>query len=361
MFEATTSRVAFVSLILITAGLAGCLDDGEDGGVIGDGEGPGDAAEHAEASLIDAEGQAVGTVSFSTTTDAGNGSNAVLVAAEVDGLDPGFHGFHLHETASCDGDFTDAGSHHAPGNTTHGEHAGDMPVLLVNENGTGELSFHTDRVSLPELLEDDGSAVIVHDKPDNYANIPERYGGPDEDTNATGDAGVRVACGALEETDDATGLEPASADGQADLVDADGEDVGTVTFEDVDEGVRLTANLTGLEAGFHGFHLHERGVCDPDFSLAGGHHDTGASDHGNHSGDLPVLLDQDNQAPTLTVTTDRVTLDELTALDGTAVIVHELADNYANIPERYDGPDEDTNNSGDAGPRVACGPVEAAS
>ena len=73
-----------------------------------------------------------------------------------------------------------------------------MPVLLVNEDGTSRGTFQTDRFSLEDLKDADGSAVIVHAKPDNYANIPERYAPePDADTLATGDAGSRAACGVV--------------------------------------------------------------------------------------------------------------------------------------------------------------------
>ena len=52
-----------------------------------------------------------------------------------------------------------------------------------------------DRRVGPRVLDDDGAAVMVHADPDNHAHIPSRYGGPDEDTLATGDAGDRIACG----------------------------------------------------------------------------------------------------------------------------------------------------------------------
>jgi Cu-Zn family superoxide dismutase len=73
-----------------------------------------------------------------------------------------------------------------------------MPVLLVNNDGTGETSFETDRFALKDLLDEDGSAIIVHALPDNYANIPERYGEVDQDTLETGDSGERIACGAIQ-------------------------------------------------------------------------------------------------------------------------------------------------------------------
>ena len=55
----------------------------------------------------------------------------------------------------------------------------------------------TDALTLADLLDDDGSAVMVHEDPDNYANIPERYApeGPDQMTRNTGDSGGRIACG----------------------------------------------------------------------------------------------------------------------------------------------------------------------
>ena len=51
-----------------------------------------------------------------------------------------------------------------------------------------------------DLLDDDGTALMVHSDADNFANIPERYApeGPDEDTRSTGDAGSRLACGVIE-------------------------------------------------------------------------------------------------------------------------------------------------------------------
>ena len=63
-------------------------------------------------------------------------------------------------------------------------------------------------------------------------------------------------------------------------------------------------------------------------------------------------------------TTDAFTEDDLLAGAKTAIIIHEKADNFANIPpERYNqvngtpGPDETTMATGDAGKRVACGVI----
>jgi Cu-Zn family superoxide dismutase len=132
-----------------------------------------------------------------------------------------FHGFHLHTTGKCDPNAVDpatdkvvpffsAGGHFNPTSDPHGEHAGDFPVLLVMENGQAREKFVTDRFKLSQLFDKDGSAVIIHEGRDNYANIPattdgeKRYHshledvfGPDSLTKATGDAGSRFACGVV--------------------------------------------------------------------------------------------------------------------------------------------------------------------
>lgn len=130
----------------------------------------------------------------------------VVVAAKVRGLTPGFHGFHVHERGLCEPpDFTSAGGHYNPMGAGHGDHDADFPSLLAKEDGTAELGFSTDRFTVAELRDADGSAVMVHAGRDNFANIPERYRsttenvfGPDSATLATGDSGARVGCGVVQ-------------------------------------------------------------------------------------------------------------------------------------------------------------------
>jgi Cu-Zn family superoxide dismutase len=189
-----------------------------------------------------------------------------------------------------------------------------------------------------------------------------------------------VACGG-EAPDESSGEDAAEAAEQAEaddeeltaiLVDPEGTEVGTVTFEEAEEGTEVSVDVTGLPPGFHGFHVHSVGVCEPDsanpsdpsmtgdFLSAGGHVGAGESDHGEHPGDLPSLYVAESGTGSMTAVTDALALTDLTDDDGSAVMVHEARDNYANIPERYapGGPDGMTLNTGDAGARVACGPVE---
>jgi Cu-Zn family superoxide dismutase len=148
----------------------------------------------AEANLVGPTGSLLGTVHLSEQ------GGRIDVVVTANGLKAGFHGFHVHAVGRCVGpDFSSAGGHLNPGGLHHPAHAGDMPVLLVNADGTARASLRTDRFSLADLLDADGSAIIVHANADNYANIPtDRYDpDPDAMTLATGDSGGRVACGVV--------------------------------------------------------------------------------------------------------------------------------------------------------------------
>jgi Cu-Zn family superoxide dismutase len=187
--------------------LAGCGSPDEEGGpAIGETSAAGEAGSASRAVLRNAEGAEVGTVLFSEV------SAGTEVVAEVQGLEAGFYGFHVHGTGLCEpdsaapddpdstGDFLSAGGHLGADVGEHPEHAGDLPSLYVTENGEGLLMVVTDRFGVDDLTAGSGSAVMIHSGPDNFANVPERYaqGGPDEASRRTGDAGSRLACGVVE-------------------------------------------------------------------------------------------------------------------------------------------------------------------
>jgi superoxide dismutase, Cu-Zn family len=154
---------------------------------------------HVKVELRNADGAEIGFVKLSKQ------GGKVIVRGEVSGLTPGFHGFHVHAIGECVPPFTSAGGHYNPGGVGHGSHAGDMPSLLVLDDGTAEAEFATDNYAIGDLFDADGSAIIVHAGADNFANIPTRYQsttegvfGPDSATLATGDAGARAACGVVD-------------------------------------------------------------------------------------------------------------------------------------------------------------------
>ena len=85
-----------------------------------------------------------------------------------------------------------------------GAQAGDLPNLFVKEDGSAMLVVATDAFTMEDLTGSEGTALMVHESPSNFGNIPpEKYTqvngtpGPDQDTLATGDAGSRVACGVI--------------------------------------------------------------------------------------------------------------------------------------------------------------------
>ena len=86
-----------------------------------------------------------------------------------------------------------------------------------------------------------------------------------------------------------------AADATAEVKNADGEILGTVTLSETPHGVLLFANLMRMPAGGHAFHIHEKGACAPDFEAASGHFNPSGTGHGisnpedSHGGDMPNL------------------------------------------------------------------------
>ena len=101
-----------------------------------------------------------------------------------------------------------------------------------------------------------------------------------------------------------TDPEPASvgATARAEMSGPNGEAMGSVTLTQARWGVLVSADLSGLAPGGHGFHIHETGRCEPDFSAAGDHFAPDGSGHGylgpegHHAGDMPNVYAADNGA-----------------------------------------------------------------
>jgi len=144
------------------------------------------------------------------------------------------------------------------------------------------------------------------------------------------------------------------------FVDANGNSVGSARLTPGGRGlVRVQVSVRGLPPGFHGFHVHGVGSCEPPFTSAGGHHNPAGADHPGHAGDMPLLYVTAGGIARAEFVTDRFDVASLFDSDGSAIIIHANADNYANIPTRYAAaPDAETLRTGDAGPRIACGVIE---
>lgn len=140
-----------------------------------------------EADLAPASGSgATGTVVFSEHGD------KVLVEADIKGLTPGLHGFHIHEKGDCSAaDASSAGGHFNPTGAPHGSpstgahHVGDLPMLVADESGRAKLHAELDSLALQGANSVVGRAVVVHAQADDFQSQP------------SGNSGARVACGVI--------------------------------------------------------------------------------------------------------------------------------------------------------------------
>ena len=142
---------------------------------------------------------------------------------------------------------------------------------------------------------------------------------------------------------------------RATLRTASGGSAGVVTLQETPNGLLVTADLAGLPAGTHAMHFHTVGRCDPDFAAAGGHFNPAGRQHGlrnpqgKHAGDLPNVNVPETGALRVELLLTDVSLSGKNALldaDGSAVVIHALADDYVTDP------------AGGAGARIACGVIE---
>jgi superoxide dismutase, Cu-Zn family len=168
----------------------------------------------ARAVVRDATGNVVAAVRFRSDHGAVRVSTEARFAPEL----AGFHGFHVHANdnaangVGCVADpaqpanthFVSADGHFNPTGETHGNHSGDMPALGLMDDGRGSLEFLTDHFTVADIV---GRAVVIHQNPDNYGNVPvgaaaNQYtpNAPDATTltQNTGNAGNRIGCGLIE-------------------------------------------------------------------------------------------------------------------------------------------------------------------
>jgi Cu-Zn family superoxide dismutase len=146
------------------------------------------ASLQASALLAPTQGNAVqGTVLFKQEAD------GIRVIAEVSGLTPGSHGFHVHEKGDCSApDASSAGGHFNPHGTAHGKagegahHAGDLPSLEADAQGNAKLNAVLTGITLTGDHTIVGRGMIVHASPDDYTTQP------------TGNAGARIACAVIQ-------------------------------------------------------------------------------------------------------------------------------------------------------------------
>jgi Cu-Zn family superoxide dismutase len=169
----------------------------------------------ATATLRAADGTRIGTVTF--TDEKHSDETEITVHLRHSSTLAGFHGLHIHAndvTGNGDGCIADATQpsatwfvsadghwKHDP-TELHGQHAGDLPSVYVNADGSASIEFDVDKLRPSEVV---GRAVVLHVGPDNFGNVPVGAGADQytpgvsalAKTQATGNAGDRYACGVI--------------------------------------------------------------------------------------------------------------------------------------------------------------------
>lgn len=115
----------------------------------------------------------------------------VRIQMKATGLEPGKHGFHIHENAIQGTDFAAAGGHFNPKGKEHGllnpkgSHLGDMPNIIVGKNGKVEANVLVTGVTLKEGEAHSifGRSLMIHAEED------------DQMTDPSGKSGARVVGG----------------------------------------------------------------------------------------------------------------------------------------------------------------------
>lgn len=137
----------------------------------------------ARADFVDATGASIGSATLFQE------SGGVRIRTDLHGLPAGDHGFHVHMTGACAAPFSTAGGHYNPLSKKHGllnpegHHAGDLANLPVQANGIARADVMATGLTLSELFDADGSALVIHAAADDYKTDP------------SGNSGARIACG----------------------------------------------------------------------------------------------------------------------------------------------------------------------
>jgi superoxide dismutase, Cu-Zn family len=148
------------------------------------------------AYVMDAKNATIGTARFIPIA---KGGTQIIVS--IDGLPPGMHGMHIHEFGSCNplrdtqGNVTvfgAAGGHFDPMNTMHhlgpmgGGHAGDLPMLKIDDGGHGALAYYAPNIATSGANSIVGRSIVIHANADNYTDTP-----------PAGGSDGRIACGEI--------------------------------------------------------------------------------------------------------------------------------------------------------------------
>lgn len=128
---------------------------------------------------------------------------------------------------------------------------------------------------------------------------------------------------------------------------------GVIKFTKLKKGVRISGEIYGLTPGKHGFHIHEKGLCDrPDFSSAGPHFNPDGTKHGSmdsehrHKGDFGNIVANDYGVAKFSFVDYSISFKGNNGIIGRSVVIHAKEDDLKTDP------------SGNSGSRIGCGIIQ---
>ena len=120
---------------------------------------------------------------------------ATLIKGTITGLEPGLHGFHIHEFGDMSDGCKSMGGHYNPDNVDHGDlqqgHVGDLENVLADDKGVAKFTIVAPRVDLIGERSVIGRGIVIHEDEDDLGK------GGDAESLKTGNAGERLACGVI--------------------------------------------------------------------------------------------------------------------------------------------------------------------
>jgi len=121
-------------------------------------------------------------------------SGTCLVDGTIDGLTPGKHGLHVHESGDLSGGCESLGEHYNPENVKHGNrtdpvrHVGDLGNIVADDKGRADFRFEDKMLKLSDVI---GRSLAVTSAEDDLGR------GKSVQSQIDGNSGFRIACGII--------------------------------------------------------------------------------------------------------------------------------------------------------------------